>query len=99
MKYDFEILQTRSNYSFMPFKYAMENGFCRSDYIRFYGGSTHAETVNEALEGLFVQFNMNRPEDFKGHSLSVSDVVTLNGIPYYCDSFGWSEIPKDRWNA
>lgn len=32
------------------------------------------------------------PSDFKGHSLSTSDIVELDGKLYYCDSFGWIDI-------
>ena len=42
------------------------------------------------LESVFEKFNLDRPEDFKGHSLSVSDIVAIreNGAVscYYCDS-------------
>ena len=46
------------------------------------------------LEDLFRVFNVERPDDFQGHSLSVSDIVKLyDGTVeeyWYCDSFGWS---------
>jgi hypothetical protein len=35
---------------------------------------------------------MSHPSDFRGHSLSVSDVVYLDGKYYYCDSFGYKEL-------
>lgn len=48
------------------------------------------------LEGLYVKFNIDRPSDFKGHSLSVSDIVALNnsGVVsfHYVDSFGFKEL-------
>ena len=55
------------------------------------------------LEKKFEQFNSQRPADFCGHSLSVSDVVAVKQgaeISYhYCDSFGFKEldgfIPKN----
>lgn len=43
----------------------------------------------EALEELFYVFNMEHPTDFKGHSLSVSDIVKINDKYYYCNSCGW----------
>lgn len=43
------------------------------------------------LEDLFYEFNINLPNDFCGHSLSVSDVVLLGDKLYFCDSFGWKE--------
>ena len=56
-------------------------------------------TQNQAatLENLFETFNRNRPVDFTGHSLSVSDIVALkqNGVVsyHYCDSVGFQELP------
>lgn len=50
------------------------------------------------LENLYEKFNLYLPEDFKGHSLSVSDIVALkqNGVVscYYVDSIGFKELPK-----
>lgn len=51
----------------------------------------------EDLEDVFCIFNMRHPDGFKGHSLSVSDIVkVLNDdrtkTSYYCDSFGWKKI-------
>ena len=49
------------------------------------------------LERLFEIFNLNRPGDFTGHSLSVSDIVALkqDGVVsyHYCDSVGFKELP------
>lgn len=51
-----------------------------------------------SLEDIYTQFNIDRPTDFKGHSLSVSDVVVLhqNGenTSHYVDSFGYRELPE-----
>ena len=57
-----------------------------------------ASVQNQAatLENLFEIFNVNRPADFTGHSLSVSDIVALkqNGVVsyHYCDSVGFQEL-------
>lgn len=49
------------------------------------------------LESVFEKFNLDHPEDFKGHSLSVSDIVAIreNGAVscYYCDSICFQELP------
>lgn len=49
------------------------------------------------LENIYKTFNLHRPEDFKGHSLSVSDVVVLHqegkDTAYYVDSIGFEEVP------
>jgi len=45
------------------------------------------------LEEVFKKFNINRPDNFKGHSLSVSDIIILdNDRIWYCDSFGFKEM-------
>ena len=41
---------------------------------------------------LYQKFNLARPDDFKGHSLSVSDVVMMDDGCWYCDAFGWVEL-------
>lgn len=50
------------------------------------------------LEDIYTRFNIDRPADFRGHSLSVSDVVVLhqNGenTSHYVDSFGYREVPE-----
>lgn len=50
----------------------------------------------ETLETIYERFNIHRPEDFTGHSLSVSDVVVLESETekkaFYVDSFGFSEL-------
>ena len=50
--------------------------------------------IENTLEELFEVFNVERPADFKGHSLSVSDIVELDGHYYYCDNVGWTDITK-----
>ena len=51
-----------------------------------------------SLEAIFTRFNVDHPKDFKGHSLSVSDVVVLhqNGqdTAHYVDSIGYRQTPE-----
>jgi len=51
-----------------------------------------------SLEAIFTRFNIDHPKDFKGHSLSVSDVVVLhqNGqdTAHYVDSIGYRQTPE-----
>ena len=55
-------------------------------------------TPGTSLEDIYTRFNIDRPKDFKGHSLSVSDVVVLhqNGqdTAHYVDSFGYKDVPE-----
>jgi hypothetical protein len=50
------------------------------------------------LDKLYFAFNMNSPEDFTGHSLSISDVIVLNKdgkeTAFYVDSRGFQETPE-----
>lgn len=50
------------------------------------------KSTGEKLESAFYVFNRERPEDFKGHSLSVSDVVVLDDTAYYVDSVGFKPL-------
>jgi hypothetical protein len=65
--------------------------------VVYVGALTLTGTQTDTLEGIFTQFNMNRPEDFRGHSLSVSDIVALkvDGVvsSHYVDSIGFQELP------
>lgn len=47
---------------------------------------------NVSLDDIYFVFNERRPDDFEGHSLSVSDVVRVGNDCYYCDSFGWKKL-------
>ena len=55
-------------------------------------------TPGTSLEDIYTRFNIDHPKDFKGHSLSVSDVVVLhqNGqdAAHYVDSFGYKSVPE-----
>ena len=54
--------------------------------------------ADTTLESIFTEFNTNRPYDFYGHSLSVSDIVVLSdkgkNSAYYCDKTGWEKVDK-----
>lgn len=55
------------------------------------------QTQGETLEAIYEQFNIAPPEDYRGHSLSVSDIVVLhqNGknSAHFVDSFGFTRLP------
>ncbi len=68
------------------------------DYALVYEGKIADFKGISTLENLYTQFNSNRPKDFTGHSLSVSDVVVIsdNGTEtaYFCDKAGFTEMPE-----
>lgn len=55
-------------------------------------------TPDMTLGSIWETFNIDHPKDFKGHSLSVSDVVVLhqNGqdTAHYVDSIGYQQVPE-----
>ena len=80
-------------YAFRDF----DDKFNFSDYENKY--SCQMSDVNTdgdvgLLEQVFEIFNIDRPEDFKGHSLSVSDIVKVDNKYYYCEIFGWKDITE-----
>lgn len=82
------------DYAFRSWESA-EDKFDFDDYKEVYSGEVNNSFDHpRLLEGLWVVFNMRRPSDFTGHSISVSDVVLIDGISYYCDDVGWKIIRK-----
>ena len=82
---------------------AQLGGIHRENYRRVYGGEIPSSPeVGRMLIGLFALFNSpDRPADFAGHSMSVSDVVRLteDGASswWYCEPFGWMELTGEEW--
>ncbi len=64
-------------------------------YKRVYEGkikNTENKSKEGVLEDLYYIFNMKHPSDYRARSLSVSDVVTLDGKSFYCDDIGWKGL-------
>lgn len=98
MKY--KLLQIKDiencSYMFSSFNFAQQKGFSLHDYEIVYEGEIEDYSIEYTLEKLFEIFNTFPPEDFRGHSMSVSDVVELNGVYYYCDHVGFKKITDKR---
>lgn len=54
-----------------------------------------AEIDETELEDIYRRFNTESHPLHRGHSLSVSDVVVLDGKAHICQSFGFREVPFD----
>ena len=68
-----------------------------SQYKKVYEGEVpEMFDLSMVLESIFEKFNLLHPSDFHGHSLSVSDVVVLDGVNYYCDSYGWAKTEMEE---
>ena len=100
----FKILQLKrefTDYMFMGYEYAKSHGFSLSHYEEVYddqmpydGNSAFCD-LDSFLESIFVMFNMDRPDDFKGHSLSVSDLIELeDGSVFYVERFGFEKVSE-----
>jgi len=55
-------------------------------------------TPADTLEDIMVELNLNHPSDYRGHSLSVSDIIVLREnekeTAYYCDGTHLREVPE-----
>ena len=85
-------------FEFMGMDYIRQKGMeiRPEDYQKVYVGALVPGTT---LEDLYIQFNGPKmPEDFTGHSLSVSDIVVVHkdgeDHAYYVDRFGYEEVPE-----
>ena len=67
----------------------------KANYELVYSAPLAPET---SLEDIYTRFNIDHPKDFKGHSLSVSDVVVLHqdgqDAAHFVDSVGFREVPE-----
>lgn len=56
-------------------------------------GEPIEEDIEDLLEYIFRIFNIGeKPDSYKGHSLSVSDIVEFDGVMYYVDGFGFKKL-------
>jgi len=84
------------DYHFSNSKYLKNHGMYidRENYNRVYRGRLQEK---ETLDDIYRRFNVDRPQDFCGHSLSVGDIVAVkkNGTirAYFVDSFGFTVVP------
>ena len=85
------------DFRFEPYDRLQSAGLAveRGNYELIY---TAPLTAGTSLEDIFTRFNIDHPKDFKGHSLSVSDVVVLhqNGenTAHYVDRIGFQKVPE-----
>lgn len=97
--YQINWARDKDRVAFMSFdgaqKYQAVKGVNSAIYDQVYKGSFEAKD----LEEIYRIFNMQHPKDFRGHSLSVSDVVEISDGQkssfYFCDSVGFKPIAFD----
>lgn len=74
----------------------------RNNYKKVYETKVSSQiknvlTTEEILEGLFALFNTDKPSNYEGHSMSVSDIIKLDNKAYYVDTTGFVDITEE-WN-
>lgn len=98
----YELFQIRRGskgeaYKFMGMDFINENKLVidKEDYELVYRGELKK---GESLDSLYEKFNLHHPKDFRGHSMSVSDIVVIEDEKgkkaYYVNSFGFHELPQ-----
>ena len=98
----FDIYQLKNNETTRDFR------FERMEFLKKKGIAVDKENYDliyhapldkkDTLDSIYERFNLYHPADFRGHSLSVSDVVVFHkdGVDtaYYVDSYGFTEVPE-----
>ena len=93
--YQWDDTDRKKDYTFMPYHMMQSMNACInvSSYKLVYESSIRQSAT---LDDIFEIFNLDHPDDFKGHSLSVSDVVAIKEgeiwTAYFVDSFGFQKI-------
>ncbi len=102
----FEIYQIKSGDEYRDFRFENYEQLTKNNrtvdfnnYDKVYEApvsmlNTNSEDTGEKLESIYQKFNTDHPDDFKGHSLSVSDVVVLDKKAYFVDSFGFKPLKE-----
>ena len=79
----------------MNMNYIMDHNIIirKEDYELVYSGKMF---INDSLDSLYERFNIDRPNDFTGHSMSVGDIIVVNDgerlASYFVDSVSFKEL-------
>ena len=96
-----ENIDNVENILFRDYNFVKSQYLNRNDLLKLYKIVYEIEDYNPVIkdagdqvicDDIFVQFNLKRPEDFRGHSLSMSDIIQLDDKYYYVDAIGFVEI-------
>lgn len=95
--YQFKEGSFAETYAFMNMNYIMDHNITlhKEDYNLVYS----AEMLpSDSLDGLYERFNIDRPRDFTGHSMSVGDIIVVNDkgnlTAYFVDSISFKELDQ-----
>ncbi len=87
-------LPENKSISFLPYSYASQFRLTESRYEKRYEAPVTAS--DNSLDKIYCKFNIDHPADFKGHSLSMSDIIVASKDgkkqAYYVDQYGFEPI-------
>lgn len=94
-------LPVEHNAKFMNLEFVRENNIMPKleDYKLVYEGEFEPQGEYSEPDQLYMKFQGEKPEGYTGHSISMSDVVEIDGKYYYCDDYGWEEISFQPQNT
>ena len=100
--YEIYQVKAKEDFAFVEWDRAKKLNWSFKPYKIVWADFENAKDDYDLLNYLFEKFNINHPKGFKGHSMSVSDIIKINHSVYenkakyyYCDSFGWKDITKE----
>lgn len=91
----YKILQLNDNApSELCFRNYNKDKFNLNNYEVVYEGEVDNTDKSDftVLEQLYMKFNINHPSDYRGHSISVSDIIELDGTKYYVEDLGYTKL-------
>lgn len=97
--YQLKFTEETRNLTFVSYEEFTKQGKApeRQNYDLVYTAPLSILPGERDLESAFEKFNLDRPADFSGHSLSVSDILAIRrggAVSYhYCDSIGFRNLP------
>lgn len=82
--------------AFIRYSVLEKIGFSMKDYTKVYEGFTsdfeEKKEISQILDLIYAKFNIGKPNDYNYRSISVGDIVEIDGVKYFCDSFGWKKL-------
>lgn len=81
---------------YMSYEYTENHGGVHiENYKKVYTGNIDTDTLDTdiILDEVYTICNLDIPEGYEGHAMSVSDIVEIENLgTYFCDSIGWKRI-------
>lgn len=98
MRYTIYQLPVEHDLCFMDYAFTSRHGGVNpADYAKVYTGEMPVRESTTALEQIYTALNTCHPEDYRARSLSVSDLVELEGGGlWFCDSIGFVAVEEPR---